>query len=68
MTNFANRAERWANELWNVSLLPTPIPANVANETELTLGRLENIDERRSLEAFPIRLRVRHDRSSVILV
>jgi hypothetical protein len=54
---FSNQAERWANELWNVSLLPlSPV-----DERELTQSRLENIDERRRLESIRRPLRVSCD-------
>lgn len=47
MTNasrYNKTADRWANELWNVSLLP----AAPANETAPRLRKLEIVDDRRS--------------------
>jgi hypothetical protein len=67
MKNFAKQSESWANELWNVSLWPVAGAADVANQNELTLTALENVDERRSVEAFLRPLRVSCERSSVIL-
>jgi hypothetical protein len=60
---FANQAERWANELWNVSLLPLA----PGDEPDLTQGRLENIDERRRLETIRRPLRVSCDSWSGIV-
>ena len=47
-SRFQGRAERQADELWNVSLFPV---APVGNR-DLTLGALENVDERRSRATF----------------
>jgi len=47
MTNasrYNKTADRWANELWNVSLLP----AAPANETGPRLRKLEIVDDKRS--------------------
>jgi hypothetical protein len=61
---YAKTADRWANELWNVSLFPAVSePAN-----ELTPSGLENLDETRSRESFPRTLRIGQDHSSGILV
>jgi hypothetical protein len=60
---FSNQAERWANELWNVSLLPLSPVGN----SELTQSRLENIDERRRLESIRRPLRVSCDSRSGIV-
>lgn len=68
MKNFANPREPWADELWNVSLLPLTVSPELRGENALTLGRLENIDERRSIRAFVTHLSVSHDRSSGRLV
>ena len=42
-SRFAKEAERWGNELWNVSLFPVSTP----REEQLTASGLENIGERR---------------------
>ena len=68
MTSFAKAADRRANELWNVSLLPLSVSPDAHNASQLTLGKLENIDERRSRESFRRPLRVSPEASSVILV
>jgi hypothetical protein len=58
-SRFATRSDRWANELWNVSLLPVPaanesgsFPARQTPENAPPrapeLRKLENLDERRS--------------------
>lgn len=49
MKNFGNPREPWADELWNVSLLPLTLTPDVRSENQRTLGQLENIDERGSL-------------------
>lgn len=75
-SRYATRSERWANELWNVSLLPAP----VANESGSFLARqtaesspsttgaeprkLENLDERRSELSLRRPLRVSYARAS----
>jgi hypothetical protein len=47
-SQFAKSRDRWANELWNVSILPSP----AANQVDLTQAALrltpKNVDERRS--------------------
>jgi hypothetical protein len=63
-SRYAKAAERWANELWNVSLFPAPAGATSA----LTLSGLENLDERRRPESFRRPLRICQDHSSGILV
>jgi hypothetical protein len=48
-TQFASSADKWATELWNVSLLPVPRPDNDAGTG---LRRLENVDEKRSARSL----------------
>ncbi len=48
-TQFASEADKWASELWNVSLLPVPQPLNDAGPR---LRLVENVDEKRSAESF----------------
>jgi hypothetical protein len=67
MTSFAKPAARWANELWNVSLLPSTAANEIRAQPQLTLGGLENIDETRSLESFRRPLRVSPQAASGIL-
>ena len=43
---FAKNADRWTNELWNVSLFPSST-RSPPDERELTPDRLENADGRR---------------------
>jgi hypothetical protein len=47
-SRYAKHSDRWANELWNVSLLPVA----AANENDDSLRKLENLDERRRRESF----------------
>jgi hypothetical protein len=68
MTSFAKAADRRVNELWNVSLLPLSVSQDAQNAAAPPLGKLENIDERRSQESFRRPLRVSPEASSVILV
>ena len=53
-SRFVGTSAREAEELWNVSLFP--LPRELAGE--VTPSRLENVDERRSLERFHRPLRV----------
>jgi hypothetical protein len=53
-SRFVGPGVREAEELWNVSLFPLPQGLT----SELTPSRLENVDERRSLERFHRPLRV----------
>jgi hypothetical protein len=48
-TQFARNTDKWASELWNVSLFPASRPSNDAKPQLLLL---ENIDEGRSPESF----------------
>ena len=61
---YAKTADRWVNELWNVSLLPL----STAVAFDLTPSGLENLDERRTRESFRRPLRIGQDHSSGILV
>lgn len=61
---FARDADKWASELWNVSLLPV---ARASNDASAPLRLLENIDERRSAESFRRPLMVESQAVSDIL-
>ena len=58
------RGDRWANERWNLSLLPIA----PANEGKLCVRKLENIDELRSPVSFIAALRAKSRASSGTLV
>jgi hypothetical protein len=46
-SRFAKTHDRWANQLWNVSLLPVA-PANETDPSRPELRKLENADEKRT--------------------
>jgi hypothetical protein len=58
-SRFASNTDRWADELWNVSLFPV----SKRDERPLTPNGLENIDERRRLTSIQRPLRVSLDSS-----
>ena len=66
-TPFARSADKWASELWNVSLLPVGRASNDAGPGGPRLRLLENIDEGRSPESFRRPLVVEDEAVSVIL-
>jgi hypothetical protein len=63
-TQFASNAEKWASELWKVSLFPVSRPSNDAKPQ---LRLLENVDEGRSAASFRGPLLVESEAVSGIL-
>jgi len=63
-SRFAKETDRWANELWNVSLFPV----STGHERELTPSGLENADEKRRQPSIRRPLRVSLESSGGILV
>lgn len=79
LSRFTKPSNRWANELWNVSLLPiagagaaqAQNEAHASAETPASLPelrKLENLDQRRSESAVARPLRVSSARSGGNLV